>query len=723
MSHPHRFVVVSIALVIATLAVTGAQGRRPIAETDLLKFVWAADPQVSPDGKQIAFVRVVVNEDEDRYEHAIWTAPVDRSQPPRPLTTGVRDTAPRWSPDGRWLAFLRSVDTDGKPQPAQLFVMPTDGGEARAVTNLPKGAAEPVWSPDSRMVAFQSTTSLEDLEKQQAESRKDQPGSTEPKKKRESDVRIITRAVYRSNGRGYLDAERHSHIWTIAIPAEGESPAPTQITRGQFDENDVVWSPDGARLFYTSNRVDEAYYLAQDADLYAVPSTGGEAQLIASIDGQIANPVPSSDGKRIAFIGTLSGTPLRSYSEADLFVTDSTAGATPVNLTTGYDFDIDGGIGGDQRAPRGTAHSTAIWTSDGKGIIVVTSAHGSANLTRIDAATGAVSPITDGARDVISYTASRDGNRLALLVSTPTSVGDIFTTTLSGSSSTLERVTSLNDNLFGQLAVSEPEEIWYTTFDGRKIQGWILKPPDFDSSKKYPFILEIHGGPHAAYGNTFTHEFSWLAARGYVVLYTNPRGSTSYGQEFGNLIQYHYPGDDYRDLMAGVDEVLKRGYLDAKRLGVTGGSGGGVLTNWTITHTNRFAAAVSQRSIADWSGFWYTADFTLYTPTWFKAAPWEDTDDFRERSPITHIASVMTPLMLVEGEADLRTPPSDGGEQMFRALKYLKRPVVMVRFPDETHELSRSGKPWHRIERLRHIAGWLDKYLLGKDAGTYALPE
>jgi dipeptidyl aminopeptidase/acylaminoacyl peptidase len=258
----------------------------------------------------------------------------------------------------------------------------------------------------------------------------------------------------------------------------------------------------------------------------------------------------------------------------------------------------------------------------------------------------------------------------------------------------------------------------YESFDWRRIEGWILKPPGFDGSKKYPMILQVHGGPHIPYGYSFTHEFLWMAAKGYVVLYTNPRGSSSYGQEFGNLIQFAYPGDDYKDLMAGVDVVLARGYVDEKRIGITGGSGGGVLTNWAITQTDRFAAAVSQRSIADWSGFWYTCDFALFQPVWFRGAPWEEQEDFAARSAITHVAKP-DPLMLIEGETDMRTPASDGGEQMFRALKYLKKPVVMVRFPDETHELSRSGKPSHRIERLRHIVGWFDKYLQGQDSGVY----
>ncbi|MEO6724148.1 MAG: prolyl oligopeptidase family serine peptidase, partial [Blastocatellia bacterium] len=283
----------------------------------------------------------------------------------------------------------------------------------------------------------------------------------------------------------------------------------------------------------------------------------------------------------------------------------------------------------------------------------------------------------------------------------------------------LTQLTKINDELFSQLNLMAPEEFWYTSFDGKKIQGWIQKPPNFDASKKYPFILEIHGGPHAAYGFTFTQEFQWMAAKGYVVLYTNPRGSTSYGQDFGNVIQFNYPGDDYKDLMAGVDEVVKRGYVDETKMGVTGGSGGGVLTNWTVGHTTRFAAAVSQRSIADWSGFWYTADFTLFQPTWFRAAPWEDPQDFVNRSPITYVKNITTPMMFIEGEADYRTPPADGGEIMFRALKYRKIPTAMVRFPGESHELSRSGAPWHRVERLQHIVNWFDKYLQGKPIKLY----
>ncbi|MDZ4797675.1 MAG: S9 family peptidase [Bryobacteraceae bacterium] len=283
----------------------------------------------------------------------------------------------------------------------------------------------------------------------------------------------------------------------------------------------------------------------------------------------------------------------------------------------------------------------------------------------------------------------------------------------------LTQLTDSNATLFSQFNLTEPETIWYKSFDGRRIQAWIQRPPNYDASKKYPLILNIHGGPYAAYGFTFDHEFQWMAAKGYIVLYPNPRGSTTYGQDFGNVIQYSYPGDDYKDLMAGVDELIKRGIVDPAKLGVTGGRGGGILTNWVVTHTDRFQAAVSQRSISDWAAFRCTADFTLFQPTWFKAAPWQDEADFKARSPIHMVEKIRTPIMFIEGEQDMRTPPTAGGEALFRALKYLKRPTAIVQFPGESHELSRSGKPSHRVERLQHIVAWFDKYLLNQPVTAY----
>ncbi len=655
---------VAVLSCVVLLAVSPrAQSKRAITEKDLFHFTWIADPNVSPDGSTVAFVRVTVNEKDNRYESSIYGVPVDGSSAPRRLTSGIRDTGPRWSPDGKQLAFVRSIDKDGKAQPAQIYLLAMDGGEARPLTDVPRGASNPTWSPDGKTIAFNAST-----------------GPDAPKvNDRESDVKVVTKAVYRANGNPtYVDVDHHSHIFTVRTPADPmDKPSPKQLTDGEFDEGGMTWAPDGTKIYFTSTRVPEPYFTEAGAALYSTPAAGGELTKVASIEGGIGSLSMSPDGKRIAFVGALHGTPIRSYSQPDLWVTDATPGSTPRNLTANYDYDISGGIGGDQAAPRGQNRKPIIWSKDGSSLLVVSAEKGSANLKRVTIASGNVEAITDGLQDVVAYSATPDASTMAMTLSTQTGINDIAV--LRGASSAHpsdkpRQITHINDDLFNEIAQSQPEEIWYKSFDGKNIQGWILKPPDFDASKKYPLILEIHGGPHGAYGNTYTHEFQWMAAKGYVVLFTNPRGSTSYGQDFGNIIQYHYPGDDYKDLMAGVDEILKKGYVDATRLGVTGGSGGGLLTNWTITQTQRFKAAVAQRDIADWYGFWFTADFTLFQPTWFRKAPWEDPQDFAARSPITHVANVTTPTMFVLGDQDYRTPPADGGEQMFRALKYPKDP-------------------------------------------------
>jgi dipeptidyl aminopeptidase/acylaminoacyl peptidase len=702
------------ALTVAALAGASAAERRDITEKDLFSFVWVADPQMSPDGSRVAFVRVTVDQKKDQYDTSIWLALADGSEPPRAFTNGLRDNSPRWSRDGRSLVFTRVADKDGRPQPPQVYVMSMTGGEPKPITDIPRGAANPAWSPDGRTIAFTSSAKPADLAPKPA-------GQKPEDLPHESDVRVITSATYRANGvavSGFVDSERPSQIWTVALPANGGAvAAPKSLTTGEFGASSPAWSNDGSVLYFVSDRRREPYYEGSDSDLYSVSRDGGEPVRIASIDGSIGAFAQSPDGRRMTFVGTLHGEPERSYSQSDLWVMDLPAG-TPKNLTTSYDFDINGSIGGDQRAPRGALPAGPVWTKDGHAVVIKVGEQGNANLVSVDAATGQVTPITRGSQEIVAYTADDSASRFATVRSTATVIGDLEV--VGGTAgAAAKKLTSFNDDLQTQSTMTEPEEIWYPSFDGRKIQGWILKPPSFDRSKKYPLILEIHGGPHAAYGNTFTHEFQWMAAKGYVVLYTNPRGSSNYGQDFGNSIQFAYPGDDYKDLMAGVDEVVKRGYVDETRMGVTGGSGGGLLTNWVVTQTTRFSAAVSQRDIADWANFWYTADFTLFTPTWFRKAPFQDPAEFARRSPITYVDRIQTPMMFVLGDEDFRTPPGAGGEDLFRALKFLKRPTVMVRFPGESHELSRSGRPWHRVERLQHIVGWFDKWLLGKDAGTY----
>jgi dipeptidyl aminopeptidase/acylaminoacyl peptidase len=727
--------ILSVLLIIFVFVVSPAHAqKRNITENDLFNFNWIADPQISPDGSRVAFVRVTVNEKKDGYNTSIWTVATDSSET-RPLTSGTRDSSPRWSPDGKYLVFVRVTEKDGKPDVPQLFLLAMAGGDSFQITGLARGASQPQWSPDGNSIAFVNNANPDDLAKQKDTSKETLPtptvaalptppsSPTDTKKadeKRESDVRVIALAVYRANGEGYLDPKHPQHLWLIKAPRSAdEKLTPRQLTRGRFAEDNITWASDSSQLYFTSDRIDESYYELPTTTVYSVAVSGGEPAKLTSFEMDASGFSVSPNGRQFAFIAAI-GRPVKSYSQTDLWVMDIAPNAKPRNLTESFDYDIGAGLTGDNSAPRGGSGNLPIWSADGRNIIEVYAKEGRTNLADFATSDGRPSDITHGDHAIVSFRATPNRERLIYNMSTPTQIGDLYL--LGRTESNAKRLTNLNNELFSNFQLTEPEEIWYRSFDGKRIQAWVQKPPNFDPNKKYPLILNIHGGPHAAYGFIFDHEFQWMAAKGYVVLYPNPRGSTSYGQEFGNIIQYNYPGDDHKDLMAGVDELIKRGYIDEKRLGITGGSGGGVLTNWAIGHTPRFAAAVSQRDISDWSSWWYSADFTQFQPFWFKGSPWED-PDFQRRSPITYVDKITTPLMLILGEADWRTPTGSGGEQMFRALKYRKIPTVMVRFPNESHELSRSGQPWHRIERLQHIVGWFDKWLMGVAKPEYEVGQ
>jgi dipeptidyl aminopeptidase/acylaminoacyl peptidase len=674
-----------------------AAAKRNIRETDLFDFVWIADPQVSPDGSQVVFSRVVPNQERSGYIGAIWMAATRGDTAPIELITGKNVGNARWSPDGQSLIYRR----DG-----QLALFSLRSKESRTLTSLPGGAGSPVWSPDGRRVVFLSST---------PDREPTSGASANAATNHKSDVHVITDASYHTSGRAYLDPTNHQHLWVLNVPnGADETAKPTQLTTGTLDDNEPVWSPDGSRIYFVTAPVEEQF---TKKTLYSVSADGGQPLKLATIPIGIFHLAVSPDGKRLAFHGAVVTEPIRSYSQFDLWVMDLKANATPRNLTANYDFDMNNSITGDNNASLRTGQ-TLHWSPDGRWIFDLTSKWGRTALARVDAQSGAVQEITTGDQAVLDFTLTPDARTFVTVVSNPVMMADLFVTSANG---TQRRLTDVNEELWSQLTMTLPEEITYRSFDGRQIQGWIQKPPDFDPRKKYPLILQIHAGPHGAWGWTFNHEFQLMAARGYVVLYVNPRGSFGYGQEFGNIIQYHFPGDDARDLMIGVDKILKRGYTDPKKLGVAGGSAGGALVDWIVGHTDRFAAAASSRDIANWETWWYTTSFPFFQPQWFKSPPFRDPASYAARSPITYVEKIHTPIMFIEGEDDHNAPSYAGGEQLFRSLKYLKRPAVMIIFPRENHGLHAAGEPWHRVERLQHILAWFDEWMMGVPHPEYGI--
>lgn len=683
-------------------------GSRLISDEDLLNFVWLTDPQLSPDGKRLVFTRTAVdksNPNRTGYESSIWFLDMDSGHEAVPLTQGKHDRAPRWSPDGRSIVFVRSdlIDDAGKKRSPQLALLSIDGGEATIFTNVSDGADRPVWSPDGSRVAFLSST-VDD----EAQSK----GSATVNSARTSDVRIVTRPYFRSGSGNYIEPKRHTHVWIANVPStRSDAVVEKQVTRGEFNDREQVWAPDGSKIYFLTDHSGEAFM--RSSEIYAVSPTGDDPDRIAGLPMFVFDLAVSSEGK-IAFHGGVAEPP-RSYSKYNLWVMNPTANSQPHSLTDKYDLGMSNVVTGDLAAP---GSGRAIhWSSDGRWLYDVAAGEGSTILIRVDSSSGALTEISPRKQSVLDFSVTADGRRIVALVSSPTMVGDLFNVTSDGAE---HRLTDVNQKLWSQLRLTEPEEIRYKSFDKKDIQGWIQKPPDFDPQKKYPLILNIHGGPHGSWGWIFSHEDQWMAAQGYVVVYINPRGSNGYGQEFGDGIHYRFPGDDFRDLMLGVDHVLHLGYIDEKKLCITGGSAGGLLTDWTVTHTDRFVAAVSQRDISDQGAWWYTTDLPWFRPSFvdFKVPPFEDPADYAARSPITFVENVHTPTMFLFGENDHLAIPSAGAEPMFRALKFLHRPSVMVIFPREGHGV---GEPWHRVERLRHIMGWFDTWTRGVPHPEYEI--
>src|SRR5437588_1279898 len=568
----HSCFVICLLTLIVGIGSLFAQ-KRNITEKDLWDFAWIGDPQVSPDGSRVAFVRVTVNEKKEGYNTSIWSVPTAGGEEPHQLTKGDHDSTPQWSPDGKFLLFVRATEKDGKPEPSQLSILPMAGGDSFTFTDLPKGASNPVWSPDGKTIAFTSETNPEDLAKQEKKKKKEEElkkavgatsptaspeaskspaeknGSTkiasdEPAKKaeaeseHESDVRVITRAVYREDNEGYADPKHPAHIWTIQAPRNAdEKVQPKQLTFGRFDEGNIVWSKDGAKIYFVSLHVDEPYYEQPKSELYSISANGGSATKLNSIDMDLGGLSLSPDGKQLAFVASVTQ-PVNSYTQPDLWVVDLTTNAKPRNLTATFDFDVGNGPFGDNAAPRAGGRNPPIWTTAGNSLIELYGKEGKSILASFDATSGAVTDLVSGNQAVLRVRASNDASKLVYTSSTATRINDLFVLDRQSANAQPQQLTDVNKELFSKLNLTEPEEISYKSFDGKPIQAWVQKPPDFNAAKKYPLILNIHGGPHAAYGYIFEHEFQWLAPKGYAVPIPKPRGSSTYGRDFGNVIQY-----------------------------------------------------------------------------------------------------------------------------------------------------------------------------------------
>ena len=681
--------------------------RRPIVAEDLFGLHLVGDPQVAPDGAVVAYAVTRLDRDRDTYSGAIWTRGLDDDSS-RQLTAGTaRDASPRWSPDGSEIAFVSNRPALGVPQdddadqektgpkrpgknlpktPTQIWAIAPSGGEARQVTALPRGASHPVWSPDGRWLAFLSATRP-----------KDDPGAEDATAEPVADERLISRLRYRFDGVGFI--ETYAHVWVI--PAAGGDAR--QLTSGPFDDGDPVWSSDGSALLFVSNRTDDRDRNGQ-ALLYRVPVSAGEPECLTPGEYQFASPVLSPDGNTVALLGT--DEPIGS-SAKDTHIWTLDLGSTELtdrSATHGRSYQDAGMsdvVAGSEAAPR--------WSADGTSIYALSSSDGATHLVRVALGDGPPEVITAGPRRVSGFDlAGPREQEIVFLAGDPTHPAEVWHQTGDD-----ERpLTQHNRDWLAGITLSEPDEFWCESpVDGQRVQGWVMRPPTPTGGVAAPLILQIHGGPHAMYGWSMFHEMQLMAARGYVVCYANPRGSSGYGEAFTSATRGEWGEADMPDIVAALDHVVGQGGIDTARLGITGGSYGGYLTNWVIGHDDRFAAAVTQRCVSDFRSFYGTSDIGFTFGEYeFGGTPWEERDRLDHHSPLTYVDRITTPLLILHSERDFRCPISQA-EQMFVALKRLGREVGFVRFPEEDHNLSRTGTPSRRLARLHHLIGWFDQHL------------
>ncbi|HYW51076.1 MAG TPA: S9 family peptidase, partial [Gemmatimonadaceae bacterium] len=668
---PHTLALASLFAVVLVPSLRAQQdagappASRRITVADHLEWEDVGDPQLSPDGRQVAFTRRSVDKVNDKWDTAIWVMNADGSRQ-RSVVTG---TAPRWSPDGSKLLYIAT----GQPAGMQLWVRYMDGDAgATQLTRLTEAPTEPEWSPDGRMVAFRMNVPTRETWNIAL------PAT--PKGAKWTDApRIVQRLNYRSDRVGFTD-DGYQHLFVMS--ADGGQAR--QVTTGNWNHSAARWTPDSRSLLFSGLRTPDAEGSWRESEIYRADVAAGTITALTSHKGPDNNPIASPDGKLIAYTGYDSTD--ATWKDANIWLMNADgSNARAINVAL-------------DRAPQGV-----MWAPDGSGVYYNVENEGYRNLY-FTSVTGQTRAITTG-KQVLSVTDVDKAGNMVGIMSSELQPNDVVRLNLRAPG-TITRLTRINDDVLAGKQLGRTEEIWLTSVDGFRIQGWIVKPADFDASKKYPLMLEIHGGPHAMYNGGFSLARQDHVANGYVLLYTNPRGSTGYGSAFGNAIKNAYPGKDYDDLMASVDTVVNRGYVDTKRMYVFGCSGGGVLTSWIVGHTTRFAAASANCPVIDWLSFVGTTDGAGWYRN-FAQLPWVDPSEHLRRSPLMYVGNVKTPTMLMTGVQDLRTPMPQT-EEFYSALKMMKVPTAMIRFNEEWHGTSSKPSNWMRTQL--YMRSWFDKW-------------
>jgi len=663
--------------------------KRRITAEDLYRFRLISDNRLSPDGEHVVFVvQSADRKTQKRYAH-LWIVPAAGGKA-RQFTFGNHvDAQPKWSPDGSELAFI-SNRADEKQ--SQIYVISVHGGEARQLTDL-KGTFDTFeWSPNGKKLVVQ----FRKKDKEEIDREKN-----EEKRKLGLVSRHVTRVFFKLDGEGFLPKERW-HIWMV----DARSGKAKQLTEGDIcDEHSPQWSPDGSQIVFLSNRSRDPDLDPYAIDVFLISASGGKMRKVKTPLGEKSLPSFSPDGSLIAYYGTRGRG--RWWRNTHLWVVPSDSRRKAKDLTMKYDFNVSSWTINDMGS---LPMMPPTWSRNGGKIYFQVVHHGNTVLKAISLAD------EEGLQNVIERTGvvgafqfDRRESKLAYFYANMMDTGEIWVRDLTDGSE--RRLTNVNGNLLRNLDLGRIEEIWFKGAAGNDLQGWILKPPGFSRAKKYPSILEIHGGPRVQYGNFFMHEFFFLAAQGYVVYFCNPRGGQGYGEEHSKAIWNRWGTADYDDLMAWTDYVAKKPYIDKKKMGVTGGSYGGYMTNWIIGHTRRFKAAVTQRSVSNLISMWGSSDGNwIFQEEFGGKPPWEGFHNYWRQSPMKYIGNARTPTLVIHSENDLRCV-IEQGEQVFVALKKSGVPTEMVRFPEEPHGLSRTGRTDRRIERLKHMLRWFGKYL------------